>query len=106
VAGAPARVQSVESLNRSDGDAYEGRVQRNIAEAPLRTFRTSKVEDYHLASSSRCVDGGFDLSDPRGPVGVVPGIGALDLEGRPRPALVGAPGSPAAWDIGAYEFSD
>lgn len=90
------KIRDIEKLNHSDGDIFNGYIHGNIEEDYRDTFSKPEAEDFKLKASSRCVNGGVDLSKREfsGP--------GVDMEGQSRPApLVGIK---PAYDIGADEL--
>ena len=87
--GAEPGAPSAERLNGADGDWSGGRFRGNIEEPWPQSLPKADSGDYHLATGSRCVNGGLEA-----------GV-RLDLDGQPRPAPY--TGGRALPDIGADE---
>jgi hypothetical protein len=88
-------VSEIDGLNELDENPFGGRFHKNIAESLYETFLVTKGEQaYRLKQSSKCVNGGINVSDFGGP--------DEDYEGDARPNP--DEGLKPAYDIGADEF--
>lgn len=84
------------ALNQFDGDSYGGNIRGNFTEDIRKTFQDPDKGNYHLLSTSACVNNGMDVRNY-----IFSGI-VMDFDGEKRPAETGDLNP--LFDIGADEY--